>query len=141
MGEFDFLSAGGCLPGLDVAVADSTRVRSICVRWGYRGIFEVAEITSRMPSVDAFIEMVCSIGFTLTKKVRPFPLSYLLPPSSRLTLYLVFRSQDDSNTHFMMLSFAKSASESTWSENGTLEWEDVLKKGEEVLKACVYKKR
>lgn len=37
------------------------------------GIFEVAEITSRMPSVDAFIAMVVSLGFTLFKKVRsPF---------------------------------------------------------------------
>lgn len=41
----------------------------------------------------------------------------------------------------MMLSFKRSGAEPTWSEGGSLEWEDVLKKGEEVLKACVYKKR
>ena len=64
------------------------------------------------------------------------PASSLTPPPCR-----IFSIQDDSNTHFMMLSFKRSGAEPTWSEGGSLEWEDVLKKGEEVLKACVYKKR
>jgi len=40
----------------------------------------------------------------------------------------------------MMLSFVREG-EATWDEEGSLSWEDVVKKGEEVLKACVYKKR
>jgi ribosomal RNA-processing protein 8 len=58
--------------------------------------------------------MVKSLGFTLAKK-------------------------DDSNTHFIVLSFIREG-EPTWADEGET-WEDVLKQGEEVLKACVYKKR
>lgn len=68
-----------------------------------------------MPSADAFIAMVCSLGFKLTTK-------------------------DDSNTHFLLMSFVRSG-EATWDEDGSVEWEEVLRKGEEVLKACIYKKR
>ncbi|CED84187.1 Predicted RNA methylase involved in rRNA processing [Phaffia rhodozyma] len=79
------------------------------------GRLEIAEVKSRMSSVEAFVKMVSSFGFDLTRT-------------------------DETNTHFISLSFTRSGLP-TWSNEGSLTWDDVLREGETVLKACVYKKR
>lgn len=41
---------------------------NICFSDFLRGEFQVAEVTSRFPDVDAFIALVCDVGFELVTK-------------------------------------------------------------------------
>ncbi|KZT57662.1 hypothetical protein CALCODRAFT_422437, partial [Calocera cornea HHB12733] len=77
-----------------------------------KGQLYVAEVTSRFTSVDAFVEVVESVGFALQKK-------------------------EDKDTHFMLFVFDKVARDPL----GEAEWKGIRAKAEGLLKPCEYKRR
>ncbi|KZO90693.1 hypothetical protein CALVIDRAFT_542448 [Calocera viscosa TUFC12733] len=77
-----------------------------------KGQLFVAEVTSRFTSVDTFVQVVESVGFSLQK-------------------------QEDKDTHFMLFVFQKVEGEAL----GDAEWEGILEKAEGLLKPCEYKRR
>ncbi|GAA5820559.1 hypothetical protein JCM11251_003048 [Rhodosporidiobolus azoricus] len=75
------------------------------------GVLKIAEVTSRFPSIDDFIKLLTSLGFSLSHK-------------------------DDSNTHFLLLDFTKTA-------DGEAAGKVVenTRKSEKLLNPCIYKRR
>ncbi|WWC62648.1 uncharacterized protein I303_105245 [Kwoniella dejecticola CBS 10117] len=80
------------------------------------GTFHVAEVTSRFTSTEEFVEKVESFGFKLEE-------------------------QDSPSTHFTLFRFTKESAVPLGPARGEEGWEDRVYEGEEILKACVYKKR
>ncbi|GAA5887780.1 hypothetical protein JCM6882_000750 [Rhodosporidiobolus microsporus] len=75
------------------------------------GVLKIAEVTSRFPSIDDFIKLLTSLGFSLSHK-------------------------DYSNTHFLLLDFTKTAE----SEPAGKVVENT-RKSEKLLNPCIYKRR
>ncbi|BGP16604.1 hypothetical protein JCM10213_000481 [Rhodosporidiobolus nylandii] len=75
------------------------------------GVLKIAEVTSRFTSVDDFIKLLSSLGFKLSHK-------------------------DDSNTHFLLLDFTKTADGEAATKVG-----ENTKKAEKLLGPCIYKRR
>lgn len=80
------------------------------------GTYHVAEVTSRFVDTDAFVEAICSFGFAL-------------------------ESQEEPSTHFTLFRFTKRAAVPQGPARGEAGWDARLRGGEELLRACVYKKR
>ncbi|GAA6028438.1 hypothetical protein JCM8097_007029 [Rhodosporidiobolus ruineniae] len=80
------------------------------------GVLKIAEVTSRFPSLDDFIKLLASLGFTLSHK-------------------------DDSNTHFLLLDFTKSASSSGGEGENPNKVQENSRKAEKLLNPCIYKRR
>lgn len=80
------------------------------------GTFHVAEVTSRFVSTEAFVEAVTSFGFELD-------------------------SQEEPSTHFTLFKFTKKTPVPVGPVRGESGWDERIKAGEEILRACVYKKR
>lgn len=80
-----------------------------------RGTLHIAEVTSRLVSPDAFAAVVASFGLVLEEQTQP-------------------------STHFTLFRFTKRAlpQGAVRGEDG---WDARVRKGEDVLRACVYKKR
>jgi len=75
------------------------------------GKLEIAEVTSRVSDMKAFVELLKDIGFELISK-------------------------DTSNTHFVLFSFRKS----TRSARSEKQWKQLVERGS-LLKPCEYKRR
>ncbi|OXC69480.1 hypothetical protein AYX13_02041 [Cryptococcus neoformans] len=80
------------------------------------GTFHVAEVTSRFTSTEAFVSIVESFGFELEEESQP-------------------------STHFTLFRFMKNSQVPLGPVKGQEGWEERVRKGEEILRACVYKKR
>ncbi|WWD04935.1 hypothetical protein V865_003006 [Kwoniella europaea PYCC6329] len=80
------------------------------------GTFHIAEVTSRFTSTEAFVEKVESFGLKLEE-------------------------QDSPSTHFTLFRFIKESSVPLGPARGEEGWQERVKEGEDLLKACVYKKR
>lgn len=80
------------------------------------GTFHIAEVTSRLVSTEAFADAVASFGLTLESETAP-------------------------STHFTLFRFTKRAAVPQGPVRGERGWEERLRAGEDVLRACVYKKR
>ncbi|OCF72872.1 hypothetical protein I204_06101 [Kwoniella mangroviensis CBS 8886] len=80
------------------------------------GIFHIAEVTSRFTSTEAFVEKVESFGLKLEE-------------------------QDSPSTHFTLFRFTKESPVPLGPARGEEGWQERVKEGEDILKACVYKKR
>nr|XP_019045566.1 hypothetical protein I302_05956 [Kwoniella bestiolae CBS 10118]OCF24496.1 hypothetical protein I302_05956 [Kwoniella bestiolae CBS 10118] len=80
------------------------------------GTFHIAEVTSRFTSTEEFVEKVESFGFKLEE-------------------------QDSPSTHFTLFRFTKESAVPLGSARGEEGWKERVQEGEEILKACVYKKR
>ncbi|GAA5938969.1 25S rRNA (adenine645-N1)-methyltransferase [Sporobolomyces koalae] len=74
----------------------------------------IAEVTSRFDKIDEFVKLVESVGFESTGK-------------------------DDSNTHFVLVDFVKTASSAE--QVNEAKKQDNTRKGSTLLKPCIYKKR
>ena len=80
-------------------------------------MFHVAEVTSRFESTqEDFIEKIESFGFKL-------------------------QEQDSPSTHFTLFKFLKESQVPISPVKGEKGWKERVKEGEDILKACVYKKR
>lgn len=82
----------------------------------YRSTFHVAEVTSRFTSTEAFVSIVGSFGFKLEEESQP-------------------------STHFTLFRFTKDSEVPLGPVKGQEGWEERVREGEEILRACVYKKR
>lgn len=84
-------------------------------------------MTSRIEDVEGFVEAIRSLGFKLESKV------------SRLgcSRHQLKFSQDDSNTHFLVLEFVKRKRAQILSEAGIQN----LQIKHDLLKPCEYKRR
>jgi len=87
-----------------------------CVREAWRilkedGELKIAEVASRFTDMDAFVKLVCSIGFRL-------------------------ESKDARNTHFTLFEFKKIARKA----KSDKEWMQLMSRGS-ILKPCEYKRR
>ncbi|OCF54846.1 hypothetical protein L486_07501 [Kwoniella mangroviensis CBS 10435] len=80
------------------------------------GTFHIAEVTSRFTSTEAFVEKVESFGLKLEE-------------------------QDSPSTHFTLFRFTKESPVPLGPARGEEGWQERVKEGEDILKACVYKKR
>ncbi|KAL1412931.1 25S rRNA (adenine645-N1)-methyltransferase [Vanrija albida] len=80
------------------------------------GAFHIAEVTSRFVSTDEFVAVVESFGLTL-------------------------ESQEEPSTHFTLFRFAKTAPVPLGPARGEPGWDERVAAGEDILRACVYKKR
>nr|ODN79219.1 ribosomal RNA-processing protein 8 [Cryptococcus depauperatus CBS 7841] len=80
------------------------------------GTFHIAEVTSRFISIEAFVQKVESFGFQLEEKSQP-------------------------STHFTLFQFTKTTNVPLGSVRGQDGWEERVREGEAILRACVYKKR
>ncbi|WWC96167.1 hypothetical protein V866_003034 [Kwoniella sp. B9012] len=80
------------------------------------GTFHIAEVTSRFTSTEAFVEKVESFGLKLEE-------------------------QDSPSTHFTLFRFVKESPVPLGPARGEEGWQERVKEGEDILKACVYKKR
>ncbi|KJE04427.1 ribosomal RNA-processing protein 8 [Cryptococcus gattii NT-10] len=80
------------------------------------GTFHVAEVTSRFTSTEAFVSIVESFGFKLEEESQP-------------------------STHFTLFRFTKNSEVPLGPVKGQEGWEERVREGEEILRACVYKKR
>ncbi|KIS02167.1 ribosomal RNA-processing protein 8 [Cryptococcus deuterogattii 2001/935-1] len=78
--------------------------------------FHVAEVTSRFTSTEAFVSIVGSFGFKLEEESQP-------------------------STHFTLFRFTKDSEVPLGPVKGQEGWEERVREGEEILRACVYKKR
>lgn len=76
----------------------------------------MAEVTSRFTSTEAFVSIVESFGFKLGEESQP-------------------------STHFTLFRFTKSSEVPLGPVKGQEGWEKRVREGEEILRACVYKKR
>ncbi|GAA5967904.1 hypothetical protein JCM11641_005804 [Rhodosporidiobolus odoratus] len=76
------------------------------------GVLKIAEVTSRFTSVDDFVKLLGSLGFSLSHK-------------------------DDSNTHFLLLDFTKTGGEG----EAPAKVSENTKKAEKLLGPCIYKRR
>ncbi|WWC70827.1 uncharacterized protein I206_104779 [Kwoniella pini CBS 10737] len=91
-------------------------IAEVCRILKQGGTFHVAEVTSRFTSTEEFVEKVESFGFKLEE-------------------------QDSPSTHFTLFRFTKETAVPLGPARGEEGWEDRVYEGEEILKACVYKKR
>ncbi|KAI0347430.1 hypothetical protein BDW22DRAFT_528534 [Trametopsis cervina] len=87
-----------------------------CVREAWRilkskGELRIAEVSSRFTDMEAFVSVICAVGFKL-------------------------RSKDESNTHFTLFEFVKVARK----PKNAKEWEKLVTRGS-ILKPCEYKRR
>ncbi|WOO77324.1 Ribosomal RNA-processing protein 8 [Vanrija pseudolonga] len=80
------------------------------------GAFHIAEVTSRFVSTDEFVAVVESFGLTL-------------------------ESQEEPSTHFTLFRFTKTAAVPLGPARGEAGWTERVAAGEDILRACVYKKR
>ncbi|RXK41591.1 hypothetical protein M231_01090 [Tremella mesenterica] len=80
------------------------------------GQLHIAEVTSRFVSTESFIEAIQSFGFSLV-------------------------SQESPSTHFTLFEFVKTSDVPQGPARGQVGWEERIKKGENILRGCVYKKR
>ncbi|WWD18413.1 hypothetical protein CI109_102863 [Kwoniella shandongensis] len=80
------------------------------------GSLHIAEVTSRFISTEDFVKMVESFGFELEE-------------------------QDSPSSHFTLFRFTKSADVPQGPARGQKGWTERVQGGEEILRACVYKKR
>ncbi|WVF69244.1 hypothetical protein IAT40_004020 [Kwoniella sp. CBS 6097] len=80
------------------------------------GTLQVAEVTSRFISTEAFVEKVESFGFTLEE-------------------------QDSPSTHFTLFKFTKQSEVPLGPARGEKGWKERVEEGESILRGCVYKKR
>lgn len=80
------------------------------------GAFHIAEVTSRFVSTDEFVAVVESFGLTL-------------------------ESQEEPSTHFTLFRFTKTAAVPLGPARGEVGWAERVAAGEDILRACVYKKR
>ncbi|PWO00460.1 hypothetical protein FA09DRAFT_333379 [Tilletiopsis washingtonensis] len=83
----------------------------------------ISEVSSRHDSIDAFVEVICALGF------------------ENLT-------QDSSNTHFSLFHFRKTALDRgrvarlvAGDDEGEAQLESLIAMGPQVLKPCLYKRR
>jgi ribosomal RNA-processing protein 8 len=79
------------------------------------GTLHIAEVTSRLVSPDAFAAAVASFGLVLEEQAQP-------------------------STHFTLFRFTKRALPQG-PVRGERGWDARVREGEDVLRACVYKKR
>ncbi|GAA6053190.1 hypothetical protein JCM3770_000018 [Rhodotorula araucariae] len=77
------------------------------------GVLKIAEVTSRFTSIDEFVKLVNALGFSLSHK-------------------------DESNTHFILLDFAKKSG-ATADEDGKAA--ERTRKAATLLNPCIYKRR
>ncbi|WVR06289.1 hypothetical protein IAU60_003319 [Kwoniella sp. DSM 27419] len=80
------------------------------------GTLQVAEVTSRFISTEAFVEKVESFGFEL-------------------------EDQDSPSTHFTLFKFTKASEVPLGPARGQRGWAERVAEGEQILRGCVYKKR
>ncbi|WVQ96742.1 hypothetical protein IAU59_003849 [Kwoniella sp. CBS 9459] len=80
------------------------------------GTLQVAEVTSRFISTEAFVQKVESFGFTLDE-------------------------QDSPSTHFTLFKFTKHSEVPLGPARGEKGWKERVEEGEGILRGCVYKKR
>lgn len=89
-------------------------------------------MSSRFTDVDAFVALITGVGFKLDSKVQSPSFA-----SSVVSVHLSStRTQDDSNTHFMMFDFTKTGETEDRKQKA-----EATKKAPGLLKACIYKKR
>ncbi|BEJ17133.1 hypothetical protein CspHIS471_0605340 [Cutaneotrichosporon sp. HIS471] len=79
------------------------------------GTLHIAEVTSRLVSPEAFADVVASFGLVLEEQAQP-------------------------STHFTLFRFTKRAVPQG-AVRGEVGWDARVREGEDVLRACVYKKR
>lgn len=82
----------------------------------YSGTFHIAEVTSRFVSTESFVDTITSFGLTLD-------------------------SQEEPSTHFTLFKFTKKTATPVGPVRGQQGWDERLAEGENILRACVYKKR
>ncbi|WRT67716.1 uncharacterized protein IL334_004688 [Kwoniella shivajii] len=91
-------------------------IAEVCRVLKQGGTFHVAEVTSRFTSTEAFVEKVESFGFKL-------------------------QEEDSPSTHFTLFRFTKESEVPLGPARGQQGWEERVAEGEDILQACVYKKR
>lgn len=87
-----------------------------CDQADISGTLHIAEVTSRLVSTEQFADAVASFGLTLDEESQP-------------------------STHFTLFRFTKRAAVPQGPVRGERGWEKRVREGEDVLRACVYKKR
>lgn len=90
------------------------------------GELKIAEVTSRLKELDAFIKLINDVGFKSTKKVR---INTTVGCRTEIGQY-------SSNTHFVLLEFQKIPREIKLQNS----WEELAMRGV-VLQPCEYKRR
>ncbi|GAA5862651.1 hypothetical protein JCM8547_003500 [Rhodosporidiobolus lusitaniae] len=80
------------------------------------GVLKIAEVTSRFPSIDDFVKLLVSLGFTLSHK-------------------------DDSNSHFLLLDFTKTSNDEGEAGQSQQKRDENSRKAEKLLNPCIYKRR
>ena len=80
------------------------------------GTFHVAEVTSRFTSTEAFVQLVESFGFEL-------------------------ENEDSPSTHFTLFRFTKTTAVPVGPIRGQEGWKRRVREGEDILQACLYKRR
>lgn len=100
------------------------------------GLLKIAEVTSRFTSVDEFVKLVSALGFSLKQKVRrALLIPFLCGTDSRGSRF----TQDESNTHFLLLDFVKRAGSDAREDPHQVD--EHTRKASTLLNPCIYKRR
>jgi ribosomal RNA-processing protein 8 len=113
----------------------------VAIFFGNRGIYYVAEVTSRLVDKPDFIALICSFGFELVEHVSSLPFPGLCSIAKRPTDLFCSPDQKSPTTHFDLFEFRKTAPFPLGKVKGQEGWLERVKSGEKVMKGCVYKKR